>query len=680
MLKEIELEKELLEKIRTILEENIISLQEPANMFFVSWSGLNPEGRMTSVWQLKNNILVEDSRKLKILNIWSLIFPELREDYLVERMWDQMVTNNNSSDSPSSLIIHSCTECKDPIGEYEYHIEKEFILSLKGTEISRIIENSPGFDFDPIDKDKILKIARILKYDRDFKLLQSMSIDEGFSNWVREKNNPSGSLNSLFEKFYGKNDPTRNPLDARKFLTMWQNFSVLFPDYCYSLMSFDISDSNDPLRYAVVLFYNKNTHLNFAQIKIELNRCMERINRLVSRSIIDFYKSIPNYKDPIHDSPWLRTKNASEDLWIKLVGEKRKDDYDILMEIACNLALSRHETHPSRFAFIAGTEGIWPSIGEIISYLPNALQLLNEPKEIVELNSKFCESNYSILQIEGVVEFFHINNQQISKIIRLRQPDREELTMLQDPISDWDDLYCWTLERIYHKTKGFERSLIIATTGTGKILIYGLNEKTGWADLLLIWDIFSGKLNEPINLKNFIEIDRALVKFNLANDSIKYRRLLKTIRKISANSGEGACLILSSNETRIQKYLRSIEPIPPSWIETLGLDDPLYVLKAAFIMDGACLLTPSDIKTRLTIYPHLNDEAYGYKNVFEARAGEINNNFIINKLTGKGSKTHGSSNLSTLPELNKSLKDPEVVVISISSDGPIKVWPYELLT
>jgi hypothetical protein len=166
-------------------------------------------------------------------------------------------------------------------------------------------------------------------------------------------------------------------------------------------------------------------------------------------------------------------------------------------------------------------------------------------------------------------------------------------------------------------------------------------------------------------------------------------KIRKLIRKISMRIGEGSTLIFARNnmEQKINYYITGMEIELPDWLRDLSLEDPLYILHAAFIMDGACLIKKSDTKItpRLTIYPAKKYsktpyvKAWGLKNSIKRNGLKENNKKIISKMRGKGSRTHTLSNLTTLESLNPNINAPNVICISISADGPVKIWPLHLI-
>jgi hypothetical protein len=702
-----EIEDGIFVKLEESFKANIIKLQNPDRIFFTSWTFTQPEGRMTQIWKNEGGKITKDEERTNLMRIWSFVFPEMREDYLVERTWRWMTDNMLSSHS--ELICFHADVPKANIHK-GITITKKFKKELNGSDLIEKINNALKIQraflqdakkkIDPLEFN--LKIARILKHDLNFNKTQIEGIDKAFSEWLK---NPQTSiaLKPLFSNLYGLADPARSPLEARKFLTMWQNFSVITPDLNYIALGFDIPFSeqkdyqppekqNDLRpRFAVALFY-KNKPDRIDTIIETIKEVIKPINVHFLQALLSLMleekdkdtNGVATQANEDDDRIWLPVKNRTENKqrWNTIVSKisgNRQSKLDNLLEIAGRLAFSTHEARPVRFAFIAGSEQIWPAIEETISlrfYEPN---IMGGDGFDIKLLIQICEANYSIFQTERVVGFYNIESQSLHKILRLRYPSREELRLLEDPICDFDDLICWSITRIYEDTKGFEKSFIVLTQGDGKVLIYGLKQTDNKGDLLLIWDVRTGKLEEPIQPPKIKLIEAALQKINIDPTNSNYRKLIRCIRKISTTPGEGAALVIASGNNQINSYLTSMEHLKPSWLETLGLDDPQYILRSAFIMDGACLITKTDISPRLAIYPYFNNKAWGFGDIISLEKLANRRNLLYKKLSGKGSKTHASSNISTHPEVNKDLDNPEVFVISISADGPIKIWPSELL-
>lgn len=675
-----ESENDLLEILKNNIIKNRFILQKPDCIFYVSWTPTNSEGRITRVW---NNIGEVDKVKERIIKIWTFIFPEMREDYLVEKIWKWMNKREEREEKKSyKLLIHFCDKCEIKSTESQIHINSDFLKRLNGVQLKKDIEKEYTKIYHPdYQKDKnllFLKAARILKYDLIFNTKQIEGIDKGFSWWVRPakgREKEADSLSIFFKQLNGVADASRYTYKARSFLTMWQNFSILFPEFKYVDLSFFVPNPNKDARCAIALFYKREITIQKIEVKSELEKIfIESSKKLFEIKLLD-------KKSKIIEPKWsiIKKGKAGNRIWKNVLGSDIRDRLDNLLELAGRLAYSVHEGRSNKYAFIAGTEQIWPSIEETIS--------LNFSEDKGPFNNKLfeslCEANYSLFQIDGVAGVYNTKLKSLSKIIRLRNPTKEELRDLCDPINDLDDFYCWTIKKIY-ETNNYKDCYIIHTQGNGRVLIYGLKRSANISkresDLLLNWDVRNGTLYEPIKKVVLKKIKIAFGNIDV-KDHIKIKKIVTAIRKISSISGEGACLIISKNDSKLRKYLANmeLELLRPSWLKAISLDDPQYILKSSFIMDGACLITKSHISTRQAGYPHFKGMPWGIESFIKLRELTGKKEIISKKLTGKGSKTHLSANISTHPKINKEIENPQVVVISISADGPIKLWPQELV-
>jgi len=670
-----ELEHKFKDVLHNELEENFVGLKEPNCVFFTAWTFTNPEGRLSYIFkknkgESKNFNL--DNERWAISRLWQFIFQDMREDYLVEKMWRWMAENEQDSYKLKFLF-------KEPNTKSNYKdyiiINKSFIKSLKGDELRRKI-NDRIQDKSVINNKHLgylLKYARILRYTPEFNNCQIGGINEGFSKWVNSNENEKRYLNRLFKMFYSKKNPERNPIEAQNYLTMWQNFSLVFPDFESVIIDFYWNKDNPEYRYALANFYNKSNG-EVSEVSKYSNEIMEEICNNQMSSELNIIKNGDNRdRNAGSSNLWDEVKDRGnhKGLWAKLIPEI---DIDNLMRLAGNLAFSEHEAEPSKFTFIAGTEQIWPSLEETISLrFYNDDNLTNRREFDVHIMSGLMEANYSIFRTDNILAFYNVKYDLLKKIVRLRHPTRNEARQLEDPICDIEDLYCWWIEKIFETTTKSEKCYIIHTTGNGKVLVFGIKEDERKADLLLIWNVRDGSLYEPLSEDKLKKISTHISKkLDLDKDHMNYKKLVKSIRKISSIPGEGACLIVTTNKKNVDDHLATMELLNPSWVETLNLDDPQFILKAAFIMDGACLLTKESIIPRMAIYPNYDEKAWGLLRNIESLSDD-NFELISKNLSGKGSKTHGSVNLTTIPD-----GDDIAAVISISADGPVKIWPDDI--
>lgn len=676
--------KKVLIDLEKALNEKMKILQFPDYIFFTSWTFAQSEGRMVQTWEKVRNKLKEDKNKSQIMRIWSFVFPEMREDYFIERTWKWMTKQPDCLIHFESIFFNS-----DSAGNgKDIFVSSDFLGALAGKQlnvnIAKKIQAVKAKDYKTANElDLDLKRARLLKYDTIFNKTQIEGIDKGFSMWVKSENLRK-NINKLFKSLYGKKDFTENPIDARKFLTMWQNLSVISPAGISQVLLAFYHPHYKDYRYSIAFFYKHKRHVAVANGKFN-NAIKAVFNKVYTRQL-EVHNNLlkEQTKQARKDDAtfWMTVKKGNEKKWretmTESLGEKDGDLYklDNLMEVACELTYAMHEARPCRFTFIAGTEQIWPAVEEIVS-----LDFFNKEKIKIKINkdcikpvADLCEANYSIFQTNGIVAFYNIQFGSMNKIVRLRYPSIEELRQIESPISDTDDFFCWTIRKIYNGTDKVEKPIIVSTQENGKVLIYGV--KNNKVDLLLIWNVGKGKLYKPIsdetlyNIKKFFE-----KKVDDKKNNDEFNKLINVIRKISAIPGEGACLIITGNQIKLNSYLATMELLKPSYLETLGLDDPHYLLKAAFIMDGACLITrKKKITPRLGVYPHSDGKACGLLESLR-KQGSFTDNEVdsILDLAGKGSKTNLSVNLTTIPAIKN-----DVCVISISADGAVKVWPKKI--
>jgi len=666
----LKIEKDLIKEFEQLSIKKMSELKNPECIYFTSWTFTQPESKLIDAWKKEQNKdLVKDAVRSRLGRIWSFIFPEFREDYLVERTWNWM--HKYQISNHSMLILPFPPAAMDSI--WAVHLKEDFKNKLKGNSLREKIEKQyqnlykDYKDINDINEvDLHLKTARLLRYNKDFNNVQIGGIDEAFSFWVNNKDDTiTENLNFLFKNLYNKKDPAHYSFEARKFLTIWQNFSVLFPEFPYIIVYFSIPDlsKNPEIRYAVALCF-KNLDNKLRPVLTSLEEIIENTHKSFQSDLISYLKKGTSRNENIGETNWPRVKEEYKDVIKKVVGKNNLSDFDKLDRLVAlveRLSFSTHEGRPCKFAFVAGTEQIWPSVEEIIS--------LEEREFDLELFAKRCEANYSIFQFEKIVGFFNTDLQSMYKIVKLRTPAREELRKTGDYINDLDDLFCWAIEKIYKETN--LRSFFVFVQGDGRILFYGLPNSNNKADLLFIWDLRKGKLNVPVEKP---EIKKELALIGIYEDDVRCGNIIKTIRKISASPGEGAALIIARQHFDVEKYLVTMEYSFPPWLRTLSLDDPQYLLKAAFILDGACLITPKRVNPRLAIYPHSKKEdeyrAFGIlENLKKKAILKKEERCKILNLCGKGSKTHAACNLTNIPEIKN-----KCIVITVSADGPVHIW------
>jgi len=691
---DVEIAKIIEDKLKSELEDLILPKStRPQKIFFSRWAVASSEGRQSYFFKVtqdesyKLNPDIETKNKAKI---WLYVFPDHREDYLIERIWKHMASINDYSQLSLRIKFMDLTPCfsgKDT--NWNIKLPEKFLKCFEGAPITRITKSKINLS-QKNEEAVIVKAARVLRYDKNLNKTQSEGIRSAYKEWI-ENTTLKKPLTNIFQQLYGSGlHPLKNPEESLRFLFMWQNFSIVFPDFQDVSLYFFKSFENTWSRACLGLFWAKpvNHQKKFDNNTVKIPRDIE--NQINAQST----NTISNLEEDAGEGSsqkdcWEVIKERFEDLWkTSIKGNNDNALIDSLMELAGQIAFSQHEGRPCGFSFIAGTEQIWPAVAEIVSIdfcsqielQGLGLEGLADPKFEPSLYKRICETNYSIFQVPHVVGVYNTAVQTIYKIIRLRIPSEAESRLLEEPVVDEDDFFCWTIQRIYERSS--EVTYIVNTKGDGKVRIYGLDKDKG--ELLLIWDVGKGKLRPALGeyKEDQGRIEKLVRKhLKVDGDGTRFRKIIKTIRKISANVGEGAALVLANNNVTIKNYFASMELLRPSWLRTLTLDDPHYLLHAAFIMDGACLITgkTGEIKPRQAIYTHHDGKAWGLKNIVGDERFDAEKGNIAEKLSGKGSKTHASANISTLPGINNDIYNPEVVVVSISADGPIAIWPGELL-
>jgi len=647
-------------------------LPKEIRIFFTCTSNLTPEGRHIFFFERNgNNEFKIDRNQSAVAKVWSTLFPEKREFYLVERMWERI-----DVDEPITIDIRN--NSTNFIGNKTNHITAKSelleLLNPQGRLNNRINTDLEG-DFGD---EKILSVCRRLRTDADYNKMQMDGINEAFGFWVENYNSEEfEEFNELCLEFVnnGLNDPFRSPTDAIDYLTIWQNFSISFPKFSRVVIHFLKTGKDDnPFKLGLGIFFSKKiSDTDLTEIANSIGSALALIAQTNEQK--NFGNNITSY----HTELWNQTKqNPNNKKIFENIINTNREEMGYLLSLAGKLAFTIHEGHPCGFTFIAGNEYIWPAISEIICFGYADNYILSIGYEI-DYWSKLCEANYSLFNMYGVAGHYSFKSSRISRIINLRHPSTEDARCKGIKIADNDDLFCWALERIYEKTKE-SNVFIVSTLGNGKVLVYGL--RNGEGDLLFIWDIKEGSISRPIENKKKKQIKSGLKRiFGSNNLTIDFLdKIMHIIRKISATQGEGACLVFSKDCEKIKDtYCATMEPLLPSWLKGLETQDPLYILKSAFVMDGATLLkTDGKVFARLTIYPHMDSKAWSKLTEIEAKIIKGENLKdedikILGKLIGKGSKTHTSCNLSTHPNLID-----KILIVSISADGPIKIWPDEL--
>ncbi len=680
--------------------------QFPSRIFFSRWALANKEGRHAIFLrrQGRTKSLNPDQDAENRAAVWLYTFPDNRADYLIERVWkcmgrqeSQCVVKISFASNNDSLF--RATQDRQRI---EVTIPKLFLSHFKGSKLATLIEAHIGVRKVQSDANQ-LQAALKLRYNKHVNRLQQDGITMGMKAWAGQ---PSPDYKKCLDDFLNVLYRIPTPLDdtekARRFLFMWQNLSIIFSKFTYSQLDLYFYKRGKQQRSCLGLFWNKSP--KDAQ-KVE--SLVQNVPKLVEDEITAQVGELwaptrwarnSSSEGPTKPDQWDRVKTDFVQL-LKDHDLEYNDSLEPLMRLAGELAFSQHEGRPCEFNFIAGTERIFPVVSEVLTidfFDSSKLKHLHSKSDSLThfdpaLFKKICTANYSLFQVPRVVGFYNVAVESLTKILRLQTPDEVESRLYAEPVIDNDDLFCWAIERICRKSNDARTHLeeseeqvidlaIVSSSGAGKIRIYV--PKAGRGELLALWKVAEGKIHHPLgerlaDVKSLREV--IMRQLGIEEDDPRLVKVEKSIRKVSANVGQGAALILARTYKQVEKYLVDMEFLLPGWLRNLGLDAPQYLLHAALITDGACLITPSKVFPRKAIYPFHNRTAWGLSDILSTiDCSDMARLDVVKAMSGKGSKTHGSANLSTLPNLRSKKCSPEVVVISISADGPIALWPDQI--
>ena len=642
---------------------------EDTKILIMRWSVSSPYGRQTWFFSKKKDLL-EDKNARKRVQTWFFAFLDEREDYLIERFFKWMDKNRKERICVDINFTNNCSFKQKNNGKYtKFDINIPSLEKVKPQEVLRHLNKMIENDKKDIDD---IQLARYLRKDKKLHERRAKYIAE-FKKWWHNhridghKNTCENqcSLLNFLRQFYEVGDNRLMPFypeqEIKGLISIFQNIYIYFGSFPKKIRMFLINKSihQNRVKSCFAIFYKSENDYNTSLCE-EVFQGLEKIeDKIWSNGAQKRCCSGTEIR-------WLEDLKRSSD-----VKNLASDLPNSAMELTRHLAFSRHEGIVCNYAFIVGDDKIWPAIQEIVS-----LDFIKDHQATSSLDAEpefmanLCQTNYSIFQIPGVVGYFNIFTEKLESIIRLKWPSTDELATSKYqsdnneiiPIVDLDDLYCWVLDWIYKWTR--KCATILSTTGYGKVYIYKKQEGKA-ADLQLIWDLIKAKVYAPIEKKEKQKIERFL-----ENKKYFSNKILKLIREISSAQNEGGFIILVKENivNNYNNYLVKMEIFEPEWLRNLSLESFPEFLKAAIITDGATLidLKKQKVSPRNLVYTFKNNKAYGY--VAQEDGGEE----IKRKMMGKGSKTHGALNLSKILK-NKNLKN-EVLIITVSADGPIKVW------
>jgi len=252
---------------------------------FLRWAVTEPSGRQIFSFKKKKKGELEDDRKAELISaIWYNLFLENREHYLTERVWKYMYKKVNDKEK-NPIRMHFIfsfpddskngieTRNNDSQG-MSYNFDKKFLQELDS---ERTIYNLLAEEAEKIKKDiKNVKkkykpatinenVIKVVRYLRSWKgnnkennkkkgikiiNLQEAGIKRMIKRWTEDDNDVGRELFKCFKLFY--NDEMKDQQEklnlnnkgikidpkqilyyyelASKFLFMWQNIAVFYPD------------------------------------------------------------------------------------------------------------------------------------------------------------------------------------------------------------------------------------------------------------------------------------------------------------------------------------------------------------------------------------------------------------------------------------------------------------------
>jgi hypothetical protein len=353
-----------------------------------------------------------------------------------------------------------------------------------------------------------------------------------------------------------------------------------------------------------------------------------------------------------------------------------------------------HEGRPLDYSFVLGASSeLWQEVDEILSEEKN---ISTKSDASIEGTAKLIAAHWSIFQFERVYGFIELGDASQSPLPRIRKIVRVH------PPAGWSGLSSQIHQHLIINAKP---CFVFNVTGAGKVSLHYLSlDKKADKVKTLVWDV----LGNEIEIKDTSDAAKAVnailnVLGRNVNQSFK-DMLSSAIEEVSDACGEGAMLVAIRKENRnnlkqkLDNYVREMdEPLQkmawrdekiPEWM------DPT-LLRAMLILDGATIMYGTEqIRPRVVVYPHVYcaecKEAHAFSVVDLSSDGhncvglKEENKKKISKgvhsvMSGKGSKHHGAANLSVVLFKENGENPDGFQVITISADGPIKLWPQRLM-
>ncbi|HKQ50364.1 MAG TPA: hypothetical protein VJZ71_19985 [Phycisphaerae bacterium] len=288
-----------------------------------------------------------------------------------------------------------------------------------------------------------------------------------------------------------------------------------------------------------------------------------------------------------------------------------------------------HEGTPCRFLLLFGPGRCWRLFNETVS---------REDIRDMPL-SRILKSNYSVFQNPPVAGFVDANVHPDGRGINY-------LGLLRDvPDEAW----------MRRTTKRFKGLFVLSSSGDGIVRIYGEGA------LLGKWRHESGVLGLPNTLR------KDQLKKAFTGKPVWIDELFEALSQIEETPGEGA-LIVVARHADINACISPMESrtLQMEWAKLDSLEyTDLMLIRALFRRDGASVISPNgDMQLRYLVFPvDPRTRGAARKIDFEGNLGKVKH------LLGRGARHLTAENLSKVLGRKKHL------ILSLSVDGGVKIWP-----
>jgi len=215
--------KEKLRNLEILFKQH--NVPRPDRILFSRWALASPDGRQmfcykpTDIGFTNRDYNTENKAK-----IWLYTFPDHREEYLIERVWKWMATQEKELFEVSIIFSKNQTPSFVNSEDKSTIILKEnFLEDFEGNTFEyRMIEEGTDLN-NRCAEEILLGLAMRMRYDKHVNENQFKVLRNAFKSWVKERQNKQ-PLNGFFNLLYGIEEPLDNPDQANRFLFMWQPF------------------------------------------------------------------------------------------------------------------------------------------------------------------------------------------------------------------------------------------------------------------------------------------------------------------------------------------------------------------------------------------------------------------------------------------------------------------------